>query len=268
MIQLSRFWLDLHGRSLIFDMAGVARPVLTSSAWPFIALVVGLLPLTLGYAGGLAFHQPLTGLLLAPLFWACVYQDRLGRALLLVTLVMGSHSALAIFLSAHDPVGAAAVLTGGQAYWEQTRNWIQTGDDPEYRLAVWLPQHLLLFGVVLLGGGLTLGVVPFAVGVEQVDLMNFYVGRMISQSDNPVITLLFGWHPWSLLRGLAYTVLVFASASWALERVTSRVISTDWRHLRRFALAATLAVADALTKLWLAPIVREQLFATVWPGAR
>jgi hypothetical protein len=70
------------------------------------------------------------------------------------------------------------------------------------------------------------------------------------------------------LRGTAYTVLVFAAASWVLERVTGRRISTPARHRWRFALGTGLAVADGLAKLWLAPIVRDSLAGTVWPDAR
>jgi hypothetical protein len=255
-------------RARLFDLVAVARPVMARRAWPLLAVAIGTIPLAIAYLLGTPAHQPLTGLLVAPLFWACVCDDRLGRAMALVVAVMGSHSALAIYLSAIDPTGAAACLAGSEPYWEQTLHWVRTGDDPEYQWRVWLPRHLLLFGSMLVVGGLTLGIVPFARGVEQLDLMNFYVGRMVVQSDSPATALLFGWHPWSLLRGTAYTVLVFAASSWVLERITGRRISTPARHRWRFALGTGLAIADGLAKLWLAPIVRDQLAGTVGPDAR
>lgn len=254
-------------QTLIFETVSVARPILRPAHWPLIALALGLLPLMLGYASGSVFHQSLTGLLLVPLFLACVCEDRLGKALSLVALVLGSHSGLAIFLSIHDPAGAAAVLAGSQAYWEQARGWIQTGDDPDYRLAGWLPQHVLLLGMVLLGAGLTLGVLPFAIGVEQIDLMNFYVGRMVAQSDNPTLTLLLGWHPWSLLRGLGYTVAIFVVTSSVIESLTGQNIAQGSSR-RRLVFASLLILADGLAKLFLSSFVREQLFAAVWLSAQ
>jgi hypothetical protein len=234
-------------------------------SWPISALLTGTLPPTVGYAFGSALHQPVTGLLLATGCLSCVWRDQLCRALLLVAIVMGAHSCVAILLSLHDPAGAAAMLAGSQAYWEQTRTWLRTGDDPEYQLAVWLPLHLLLFGSIVIGGGLTLGVAPLVEGVQHVDLMNFYVGRLVAQSESPLRVLLFGWHPWSILRGLACTVLVFECASWTLERVTRKTVTTSSRRSTRLVLSAALAVADALTKSSLAPIVREQLYQNLWP---
>ncbi len=242
------------------ELVGLARPVMNARSWPIVALAIGTGPLALGYALGTPLHQPLTGLLLTPLFWACVLDDRLRRAIALLVLVIGSHSALAIWLSARDPVGTSAVLSGSEAYWEQTLHWIQTGDDPEYDWAIWLPRHLILYAMMLLGGGLTLGLVPFIRGIEQIDLMNFYVGRLAIESESPTLAILFGWHPWSVLRGLAYTILIFAAASWVLERVTGRPLTTRARHRWRFALGTALAIADGLAKLWLAPLIREQLF--------
>ena len=181
-------------RARLFDLVAAARPVMARRDWPLLAVAVGTVPLAIAYLLGTPVHQPLTGLLVAPLFWACVCEDRLGRAIRLVVVVMGTHSALAIGLSAGDPAGAAACLAGSEAYWEQTLHWVRTGEDPEYQWRVWLPRHLLLFGSMLVVGGLTLGIVPFARGVEQLDLMNFYVGRLAAQSDSPATALLFGWH--------------------------------------------------------------------------
>jgi hypothetical protein len=262
-------WLPA-GRPLgdrIFRLAGFARPVMSWRAWPIVAILVGMVPIGIGYLIGTSLHQVITGLLLAPLFWACVCEDRLGRAIALTGLVLGAHSAVAISLSACDPAGAAKILPGAADYWDQTRHWVQTGEDPEYQWANWLPAHLTLFVAAIGCGVATLGLVAFARGVEQVDLMNFYVGRMAAQSDSPIVAILCGWHPWSILRGLAYTVLVFEAASWALSRVTGRPLSTPRRRAARWALGVGLAVADGLAKLFLAPVIREQLFGNLDPYA-
>ncbi|HJZ91905.1 MAG TPA: hypothetical protein VKE40_13615 [Gemmataceae bacterium] len=260
-----RFPASLGDR--LFRLAGMARPVMAHRAWPAAAVLVGAVPLAASYAAGSPLHQLVTALFLAPLFWACVCEDRLGRAILLTGLVLGTHSALAIALSATDPARAAAILPGAAYYWGQTHHWVRTGDDPEYQWATWLPRHGVLFAAAVACGALTLGLVALARGVEQVDLMNFYVGRLAAQSDSPALAVIFGWHPWSVLRGLAYTVLIFEAASWVLARVTGRPLSTPRRRTVRWALGVGLAVADGLAKFYLAPIVRDQLFANLRPDA-
>jgi len=251
----------------LFQLAGMARPVMSRRTWPAVALLAGLVPLAVGYVVGSSLHQIATGILLAPLFWACVCEDRLGRAIAVTGLVLGAHSALAIALSAFDPAGAAAVLPGASDYWDQTRHWVWTGDDPEYQWGTWLPRHLLLFAAAVGCGWATLGLIAFVRGVEQVDLMNFYVGRLAAQSDSPVLAVLCGWHPWSVLRGLAYTVIVFEAASWALSRLTGQPLSSPRRRALRWAFGIGLAVADGLAKLYLAPQIREQLFTNLYPDA-
>lgn len=182
-------------------------------------------------------------------------------------VAFGAHSALAILLSARDPAGAAAVLPGAAAYWERTWLWVSTGEDVEYRWSVWAPVHALMLAGVPASAYPSFGVVPFAYGFEQVDLMNYYVGRLAAVSESPAVAVLFGWHPWSVLRGLAYTVLVFEAASWSLERLTGRPLSTRRRRIARWSAGVGLAVADAVVKLALSPFIREQLFANLGPGA-
>lgn len=251
----------------ILRLVGVARPLVVARSWPVTSILVGVLPVAIAYACGSWLHQIATALLLAPLFWACVCEDRLWRAIAITGLVLGAHSALAIFISARDPVGAAAILPGSTEYWEQTRHWIITGEDAEYEWGTWLPRHILLFAASVACGLLTLGLVAFARGVEQVDLMNFYVGQLAARSDSPALAILCGWHPWSILRGLAYTVLIFESASLALSWVTGRPLSNSKRRALRWALGTGLAVADALAKLYLAPFIRDQLFANLRPDS-
>lgn len=238
---MPRPWLPAAARDRLFYLAGAARPVLTARGWPAVAVLAGTVPLAAGHLAGSPLHQPATAVLLAPLFWACVCEDRLGKAVAVTGLVLGAHSALAILLAARDPAGAAAILPGAADYWDQTRHWVRTGEDPEYQWATWLPRHLVLFAAAVGCGLATLGLVAFVRGVEQVDLMNFYVGRMAAQSDSPALAVLCGWHPWSVLRGLAYTVLVFEATSWVLSRVTGRPLSTPRRRAARWALGTGLA---------------------------
>src|SRR5262249_5365763 len=121
----------------LFRVAGMARPVMAHRAWPVAAVLVGAVPLAAGYAIGSPLHQIVRAIFLALLFWPWVCEDRLGQAILLTGLVLGTHSALAIALSATDPARASAILPGAADYWGQTHHWVRTGDDPEYQWATW-----------------------------------------------------------------------------------------------------------------------------------
>lgn len=255
-------WLSKNRYLVISD-----RPI-ALFAWPIIALIIGVFPITVGYAIGSTFHQILMGLLLMPLFWLCVFHDRLTTAIFFVVVTVASHSAVVIMLSACDPTGASKALSGSQPYWEETLQWLTTGDSYRYQTANWLPEHLRLYCTVCVSSFLTLGVFPFLIGIEQVDLMNFYVGRLAAQSDGIFNPLAFGWHPWSLQRGLSYIILVFVTTSWALQRVTKQEITRPTRHVMRLAISMVLAFADVLTKMWLAPVIRHILYVGLLPGAK
>ena len=134
-----RWPLRPRTRDALLELVSVARPLVRGRWWPLLALAVGTVPLLIGLAIASSLHQIATGLLLGPLFWACIRDDRLSRAIGITALVIMSHSVLAIALAAHQPERMAAILPGSADYWQRTRHWIQTGDDPEYRIAEWLP---------------------------------------------------------------------------------------------------------------------------------
>jgi hypothetical protein len=251
---------------MVLRLADAALPLAFSRWWAALAIAAGAIPILLGYWSSSSLHQPVTALLLTPLFLSCLVRDRLGRAISLAALVIGSHSALAIALTASDPARAAAILPGSDPYWQRTWQWVLTGEDREYRWAHWLPAHALLLLVVPLGAYTSFGAVPLASGIEQVDLMNYYVGRLVAMSESPTVAVLLGWHPWSVLRGLAYTVLVFEIASLSLQGLTGRVLSTRRRRTGRWVRGLVLVLLDGAVKLSLAPIIRDQLFANLRSG--
>jgi hypothetical protein len=235
-------------------------------AWPAVAIAVGVAPLALGYVLATPLHLLITALLLGPLFWACVRDDRLDKALALVALVVGSHSALAIALAALDPAGAARVLPQADDYWRQTLHWVQTGIDAHYEPANWLPDHLLLLLGVLAASYTSLGVLPFTRGVQQLDLMNFYVGRLMASSREPAVALAAGWHPWSFLRGLGYTVLIYEVASLSLERFSGQTLSTPRRRWIRWTVGLACCFGDALLKFAIHDLIRTTLLSNLLPG--
>lgn len=226
--------------------------------WPLAAVLIGVLPLLVARATGGAWHQLASGLLLFPLFLAAVRSDRTVRGLAIVGLCFASHNAVAIGLAAQT-AEVAGLFPDGADYWAKQQIWITTGTDPEYQVINWLPAHLQLFAGIILYCFLSLGMVAFIQGFYEVDLMNFYVGRLIASSDSLAPALLLGWHPWSALRGLCYLLLTWEVASWSLARMTGRTISTPERRLLRWLAAVGFFAADCVVKLAMLEPVRRTL---------
>jgi hypothetical protein len=250
-------WLATLGESLV-----------RGKRWLVSAALVGALPLLLAYYFPFRESQVITGLLLTPLFLSCVMGDQFFRAAGIVAVTISIHSAIAITLSAQDPPGTAYILKGSEEYWQRTWHWVSTGDDPEYQWRTWVPAHLRLLVGVPLSAYSSLGVIPFGRGIQEIDYMNFYVGQLIRVSDRPTIAILCGWHPWSVIRGLAYTFLVYEMCSWSLARLTGQTLSPPSRRRYRWACGLGLVALDALVKLLFAPTIRDALFANLLPGVR
>jgi hypothetical protein len=247
-------------RAAVWSLANAPTPLVDGPRWIVSACLLGTLPPFVGFAAGHWFHQPFVGLALAALVLPCFAADRFFRAAGIVATVVGFHSAIAIGLSAHDPVRAAAALSGSDDYWRTTWEWIRHDRDDEYRTATWLPRHAALVGVGTVFGYTSFGAVPFVRGIEEIDLMNHYVGRLVRASQRPEIALLCGWHPWSFVRGLAFLCLVFEVTSLSLARFVDRTLSTRRRRLTRWIVGLSLVILDGAIKVAFAPVVRARLF--------
>lgn len=228
-----------------------------------IAGVAGVVPLVVGVGLGSDLHRLITTALLFPAFLALVRQERhrLACGGMLVALTL--HSLTAIALAAWWPEQAALVLRDGASYWAKNYAWILTGTDPEYEIARWLPAHLQQLLAMSFYGYTSMGFLPLFRGLYELDLMNFYVGRLLGVSRNPVVALVFGWHLWALLRGVAYTRLAYEMASVALGRVLGLALVPPAVRLRRLALVLGLLIADGLLKYVGLGGVREVLFANL-----
>jgi len=244
------------GRSL-WHLATKSQWVSEGARGPFVAVSIGLLPLLFASSLGPA-HQVLAAALLFPLFLGTVAADRPRRGLLLVGLCFFAHNALTIALASRDATIAAA-LPDAADYWTRQHLWITTGEDPENQIVNWLPAHLQLLAGVSFFSYVSMGLVTFVHGFYEVDLMNFYVGRLISQSNSVAPALCLGWHPWSVLRGLCYLVLTWEITSWSLARMTGRELSTPEQRLGRWLAALALFCADCVTKAAMLDIVRRTL---------
>jgi hypothetical protein len=226
--------------------------------WPLAGLGIGAVPLMFDCVTGWPTSRFVTALLLTPLLAAAVARDRQACGLAGVGAAFVAHSLLAILLVGVAPGRMAAVLPGGPGYWDESRAWLVTGESPEYDPAVWVPAHMMIFAAAVALTYLSLGFTTFWQGFYEVDLMNYYVGRLAAESHDPLLALLAGWHPWSVCRGAGYLFLTFEVASWSLQRLSGVPLSTAARR-RRWLIGTALLLLDAGLKAALLEPVRATL---------
>lgn len=249
----------------LWRIAGIADPLCASWHWAAAVVAIGLVPLGLCYCLGIPAHQQVTALLLFPLFVALVRADRQWKAVATIALVFGLHSVLAISLSAIDPTGSARVNRHGAEYWEANLRWIRSGEDPEYEIMNWLPAHFRLLAGMAVFSFCSLGFVSLLQGLYEVDLMNYYVGRLLVESHSQTIALMAGWHIWSILRGIAYTFLVYEFVSLSLQRISGVTLSTPRRRYWRLGVGLFFFLCDCVIKYFAVEPVREHLFRNLVP---
>ncbi len=227
------------------------------------AVVLGAVPALVAVLFQAPLDRPLTTLAMTPLLLAAVRRDCMSRGLALLSLVFIVHSAMMIGLTAAAPNDVAAVFPSGQAYWHESRDWILTGVSPEYETSYWLPAHVMQF----VGGAFftftSLGGVLIWEGLYQVDLMNVYVGNLILSSDNPLLALGLGWHPWSVLRGIGFLFVGFEACSYSLERFLGTRFSTRRRRLLRWGIGTGFLALDGVVKFFFLGMIRDTLHSNL-----
>lgn len=260
------------------DFGGVAARVRGRLGWLGSVLVAGVLPLALAAPAHSSAHQAVSAILAFALLIAAVQRGDQLAGILTLPAIFGAHCGSAILLARCFPEVGADCFPDGADYWRQSLTWIQTGSDPEYDPANWVPEHLQLAVVVCLSSYLSLGLIPILRGFHEVDLMNYYVGRLLAASDDAPMSLLLGWHPWSLARGFAYSVLIYEIVAWSYRRLTSRgggpsrePVADGPGHQvgpRRswLSVGLLLLIVDGLLKLVLLDPVRRTLAAGLLEG--
>lgn len=189
---------------------------------------------------------------------AAVRHESRVQAMALLCVIFAAHSATVIGLTVTAPEETAELIGFGEKYWQESRDWIVSGENPEYELSSWVPAHLIaLFGVPV-ASYVSLGSVLFINGLHQVDMMNVYVGNLIRNSQNPLIALGLGWHPWSMMRGIGFLLLGSEAIRFSLERMLQQPAAR--RRLQVIAIGVGFLVLDALLKLTIMESVRGVLF--------
>lgn len=246
-----------------YRAAGLARPVCRGWRWLPAAAMVGSVPLLACLALGMGGHQVVSAVGLALLCLACARDDAWLKGVATIGVAFVVHCAVAIAVARADPQAVASLLPDAQDYWHKQMAWIQTGSDPEYELSAWVPAHLQLLGATVVFGFTSFGAIPFHQGFYEVDLMNFYHGRLIAHSSDRPLALMTGWHVWSLLRGVGYLFITFEVISMGLQLVSGVRVSTRRVRLLRWGLGLSFLLADGIVKVSLLEPLRAQLLSNL-----
>jgi hypothetical protein len=248
----------------------IARPFLASAdrlgsslgpvpVWIVLGTAIGGLPVLADYFTHWPVAWVTTSVMATVLLLAAVASDSMTRGIGALGAAFVAHNAVAIALVAHDPAGMANVLPGGEAYWEQSHQWILTGYSPEYDLSWWVPAHFQLLFAMILFTYTSLGFVTLCQGAYEVDLMNFYVGELINHSHHPWLAVALGWHPWSVCRGAGYLFLTFEIASLSFEHLTGVRLSSRRRRIARWSAGLSFLLIDGIVKFCFLDTVRRLL---------
>lgn len=250
-------------RALVASRIGVLAtqfdPLTRGWLWLPASLATGAVPVLLLLGLRSSGHQLVTAMLLTVLCLPLVWRDAWWQGLATISIVFVSHSVIAILVSMCYPTESLTMFPGGDQYWQRQYEWITTGIDPEYQVRNWIPAHfLLLLGATLFSVS-SFGFMTFYHGLHEVDLMNYYNGQLILHSHGAGTALFWGWHIWSILRGVGYTVLSYELIGCSVWIFARRSVTSWTTHGWRFALGLTLLVLDGLAKYFLMEVVRSQL---------
>jgi hypothetical protein len=218
--------------------------------------ILGAGPVLLDIEAGWNLSRWVSALFLSPLLLGAVVRDATVRGLAVMGMAFLSHSAVVIAWVAKQPDRLGEFMPAGQAYWEESRDWILTGHSPEYDLSFWLPAHFQLLGAMFLFTYISLGLATFWQGLFEVDRMNCYVAQLLVHSHNPWLAVAVGWHPWSLCRGMGYLLITFEVVSLSFARLTGMPLSNARTRTWRWVLGLGFLAADGLIKYFALESVR------------
>ena len=159
------------------------------------------------------------------MFLCFARHDELTRAVCFIALVFAAHSVLAITLSALEPTQIAGLLPDAAEYWSKQEQWIRTGRIPNTKLSIGFRRTSASWAALS-----SSRLFPWACSpcgrASEVDMMNYYVGNLCMASQSHGTALVYGWHVWSVLRGIAFAVITYEVVSFSLERLCGRPLST------------------------------------------
>jgi hypothetical protein len=182
----------------------------------------------------------------------------IGR-MLLWALTMG---VCAMLMSYARPAATDTLFLRGGAYRAEMFEWLLTGRGAESTPSQFIPQQLAQAAIFTGLAIVTAGALAMPMGAVLMNYMGHYVGTLAAQSRHPALTMILGWHPWSVIRIVSFVVLGVVLSAPLLSRLTH--VAIDRRAARTFVVAACAGLgADIVLKTLLAPAWQRLLLRVV-----
>ena len=247
-------------------LARCAEPV--TARWFCLpaAAAVGAIPFLICVPFGSSAYWYVSGFLLCLVILSLAWRRRHGWAVACLFTAFLCHNLTVMGTTAVAPEAVASISPEFQDYLDRQILWITTAQDPEYELVNWLPAHGRLAAGVSVFGYTSLGAVVYMRGFYEVDLMNFYTTRLIQRSRNPWIALLWGWHPWSVLRGIGLLMLSYGALVLALGHVSGQRLMDGRGLLITGSIGLSFVLFDAGVKFICLPMAQNALFSNLLQG--
>jgi hypothetical protein len=150
------------------------------------------------------------------------------------------------------PERCTSAIFHGPEYVDEMFRWIRTGIGAEGTPSLFIPQHLLHLGIFVVLSLCTASLVSLLMGAVLMNYMSFYVGSLIVASRDFWLSVMMGWHPWSILRVAAFVILGVILAEPLICRIARRPYSKTGAHVYLW-IAIALLLGDIAMKAALAP---------------
>jgi hypothetical protein len=198
-------------------------------------------------------------------WWTMTRELRAGRTRRAIAVMLVWALTMAVVATTMAGLGWSRSRHGGDLflraeYRDEMIGWVRTGVGPESTPSVFVPRHLahaVVFCVTAIATG---GALAMPMGAVLMNQMGEYVGAMAAQSASPVSSVILGWHPWAVLRIVAFVIIGVVLSGVLLSRVMSFPFSLGTER-RWLAIGARLLVADLILKWMLAPVWSRALKA-------
>ncbi|MCX7894679.1 MAG: hypothetical protein N2447_01820 [Thermoanaerobaculum sp.] len=213
-------------------------------------------------------ERPLLGvafllLLALPPWFGLVGCLRRGKpaagAAVVVLWSLALNLALAL-LESWFPGFCRVLIPGAAAYSQELMQWVRTGVGCEGEWSCFVPQHLWHLAVFAAATVATGGLGGLAVAGVLFGWMGAYTGELARWTGNSWAYLL-GWHPWALLRVVAYVLIGVGLSEVMVHKSASRL----WLRRRWWVAGLLFWFADLLMKGVLAQRWRTYLIAWLLP---
>ncbi|WP_375474332.1 hypothetical protein [uncultured Nostoc sp.] len=230
-------------------------------------LVIGvILSTTASFVFGVPQLMPILGAAVPySIFFLQVRRQQYKSAFWWMLLWGVLQSIAVIIATAIVPETAAKVILRGQSYTTEMLHWIRTGEGSEGTLSLFLPDHLLHYGIFCILCVVTLSSMALIFGTWMLNYMNFYVAELVKVSAKPWLAAILGWYPWSILRIIGFIATGVALAALGLNLVTrirGEVPKSPFPKTYML-IGIGFVIADIVVKAVLAPIWQKLLLSAL-----